>query len=145
MTSTPFWWGMLLVIAAVILQAGIAPLPIMLGLSLALAVHNRLAAVLWWAAGGAVLLEVISIAPVWTVAVPIVVAAGVTQVVGSRWLIATGPWRTSAILLGGSALATGSGAFLQGWGSLEALSTGIATFAVAAAWLVVLRLSPPAS
>lgn len=140
MTPTPFWLGILLVVAAVILQTGIAPVPIVLGLSLALAVRNRLLMTLGWAAGGAVLLEVMSIAPIGAVALPVVVAAGATQAVGSRWLVATGPWRTSAILIGGSVLAAGIDALLQGWNVREALPVGVSAFAFAAAWSIVLKL-----
>lgn len=140
MTPTPFWLGMLLSVAAVILQTGIAPVPIVLGLSLAFAVQNRLLTTLGWAAGGAVLLEIVSIAPVGTVALPIVLAAGATQLIGSRWLVAAGPWRTSVILLGGSALAAGSGAFIQGWNPRQTILVGVSAFAFAAAWSVILKL-----
>lgn len=140
MIPTPFWLGILLVGAAVVLQTGIAPMPIVLGLSLALAIRNRLLTTLGWAAGGAVLLEVMSIAPVGTVALPVIIAAGVTQLTSSRWLIAAGPWRTSATLLGGSALGAGSDALLQGWSVREALPVGISAFALAAAWAIILKL-----
>ncbi len=140
MNPIPFWLGALLIVAAVALQAGIAPVPIALGLALALSLRSRLPAALGWAAGSGALLEIVSIAPVGSIALPMVIAAGATQLASARWLRATGPWRTAAVVLLGSAVAAGSDAALQGWELHAALRVGALTFVFAAAWLIIVSV-----
>ncbi|MBI2624623.1 hypothetical protein HYW67_04040 [Candidatus Parcubacteria bacterium] len=139
----PTWIAIILVSAAAIIQAGAAPLPIVLGLSLVLASEAQLSKTLAAVATGAVMLEVLSAAPPGTIALPLISAVITAQVIGSKWLSATGSWRTPAILVLGSVIAAALEAFLQRWDLRQSLTLVIQTSVIALVWLGALRLFLP--